>query len=242
MSDEPNNDFDILGSLQCEDDLNVTPDYQTPEAPKPVVPGRYIVQVNKWGYRTGKDGQPRYNKDAAGNQYPVLVINSIKILEPVECQREVFIYQDIDTKPFERNGVMASKAADLLRSIDATIVTTGGTKGLLTELIPLLNGGAVLPVRLDWAGYEKDYANNTFDAAGGKDELTPAEVKAIYAAARIRGWRRIQASNVKRGGKNEKTHIWIGPSGAAVECRPEITAFIGANEKYTLGPDKEFQQ
>jgi hypothetical protein len=241
MSNEPNNDFDILGSLQCEDDLNVTEDYQTPDAPKPVVPGRYIVQVAKWGYKTDKNGVPVIKKDGT-NEYPTLQIHSVKILEPVECQREVFIYQDIDTKPFLRGDRMVSKAADLLRAIDGTIVTSGGTKGLLTELIPLLNGGPVLPVRLDWGGYEKDYANNTFDAAGGKDQLSPAEVKSVYDASRIRGWRKIVASNVKRGGKNEKTSIWIGPSGQPVECRAEITAFIGANEKYELGPDKEFRQ
>jgi hypothetical protein len=241
MSNEPNNDFDILGNLNCNDDINVNEDYQTPEAPKPVFPGRYIVQVDKWGYKTDKNGTPIIKQDEAGNQYPILQIHSVKILEPVDCQRTVFIYQDIDTKPFNRGDRMVSKAADLLRAIDGTIVTSGGTKGLLAELIPLLNGGCILPVRLDWAGYEKDYANNTFDAAGGRDALSAAEVKSIFDASRIRGWRNIVRSNVKRGLPNKPTNIWRGPGGTDVECRAEITAFIGANEKYELGPDKEFQ-
>jgi len=241
MNNEPNNDFDILSQLTCNDDINVNEDYQTPDAPKPVFPGRYIVQVCKWGYKTDKTGTPIIETEGA-NQYPILQLQSVKILEPVEYQREVYIYQDIKSKPFNRGDKMVSKAADLLRAIDGNIVTSGGTAGLLAELIPLLNGGCILPVRLDWAGYEKDYANDTFDAAGGRDALSPAEQKAVFDASRIRGWRKIMASNIKKGGKKEKTSIWIGPSGAEVECRSEITAFIGANENVTLGPDKEFLQ
>lgn len=231
-------DFDLLDNLSCNDDLQVNEDYAAPEAPKPVLPGRYMVQVLKAGAKADKNGLP-VKRVEGGNEYPVLQLVQVRIIEPVEFKRDLYLFQDIDTKPFMRGDKLVSRAADLLRAIDGNIVTSGGTIGMLNELVPLLKGGCIFPARIDWAGYDKDYAPATIDEAGGKEALSPAELKSIYNAARVRGYRNIQRDNAKRGGPKGLTNIWRSPSGQDIECRPEITAFIQPGENYVLGPDKE---
>lgn len=232
--------FDILDNIQCDDDVVVGEDYPEQEGPRPMLPGRYRVTVEKWGWKTKKDGTQVIQTDEHGNMYPVLQIQSVKILEPVENQRTVYIYQDFATKPFKRGNQMVSRATDLLHALDPSIVAQG-TRAVIAELQMLLAGPHEFGVRLDWSAYDNTYPDSAFEAAGGRDALSREEVNKVYNEARVRGYKRIQKDNVKRGGNSRLTHVWIGPSKLTFEARPEVTGFLAKDEEAT-GPDKEFAQ
>jgi hypothetical protein len=232
--------FDILDNIQCDDDVVVGDDYPEPEGPRPALPGRYLVTVEKWGWKTKKDGTPVIQTDENGNMYPVLQIQAVKILEPTDSQRTVYIYQDFATKPFKRGNQMVSRATDLLHAIDPT-VAVAGTKAVISELQVALNGVHSFGVRLDWSAYDSAYPDAEFEKAGGRDTMEKADINKVYNTARIRGWKRIQKDNVKRGGNPRPSHVWIGPSGMSFEARPEVTAFLSKDEDIS-GPDREFVQ
>lgn len=233
------NPFDILDNITCEDDVSLDASYPEPTGPRPLVPGKYAFTVEKFGWKTKKDGTPILYQDEQGNNYPILQIVSVKIVEGLDSEREVYLYQDISTKPFRRGAQMVSRASDMLHSIDPSLQVSG-TKALLHELVNLMQSGCVIRASFDWSAYDNIYPDAKFEEAGGKDRLTKDEVNKVYKDTRVRGFKNIAKDNAKRGGNNKLTHVWIGPSLNTFEARPEIMSFISTKENVQMGPDKAF--
>jgi hypothetical protein len=231
--------FDILDQLSCDDDLCLDGNYQEQVAPTLTAPGKYNVQVDKWTWKKDKNNLDVIRVDDEGRQYGVIQLISVKIIEPVECAKTVYLFQDIDMKPFKRNGGLVSRAGDLLRAIDST-VTVRGSKEAARELADRLNSGATFRCRMDWNAYDGAYPKDVFERAGGKAALTKEDIQGVYTTSRVNGFRNIIKDNLKRGGDGKPTSTWIGPGGQPIEARVNIAAFIGQAENVQLGPEKEF--
>lgn len=226
-----------------EDDLKVDENYKVADSgPRPPLPGTYAFTTSKWGFRKNADGELVLWKDSQGNpRYPVIGLTTLEIVDPFEFGRKVVVFQDVSTKPFEREGSMVSNAADLLRSFDAG-VQAGNTSEVLAMLTDRLNDGqAVFKARLDYEAYDGEFAKAEIARAGGKAALSPKELNAVYDRAKIRGAGRIAKSNAANNRGDLPIHKWLGPSGNIVDAKPRITVFIPANDtSVTLGPDKKY--
>lgn len=232
-------DFDIQDDLQ----VNETEYPEQQSGFRPPLPGNYELSVPSegWGMATQKNGDPVLYKDRKGNpKYPVINLKQVEITQPFEYGRKVGVFQNISSVPFEREeGKMASQVADMLRSFDAG-ATAGNTGEVLKQLIPQLdNQQASFKARIDYEGYDKEFADAQFLAAGGKDNVTQKEKYAIYARASIKGYRKIQQSNIRNGKGNLPLWKWQGPSGNIIEVKPRITTFFPSTEDVQLGPDKK---
>ncbi len=224
-------DFDI------NDDLAVGEDY-TGQQPgnKPPLPGNYQFKPEKWNYKTGKDGKPVLYKDRNGNPtYPVLSLVMAEISDPMEYGRRVALFQDVASNPFDRNGQVASQAADLLKALDPS-ATASNTGEVLAKVADALNAGQPFKARLDYSAYDKAAAAANVALLGSNP--TPKQKAEAYRKAEIRGWRNIKNSNVKAGKPELPITKWVGPSGTVVDVRPVLTVFYPGTEDVTLGPDK----
>jgi len=228
-----------VADLHLEDALEVGADYPEQSAPAAIIPGNYVVKIEKISYRTSGDGKFILHK----GQYPVLRIEAIKVLsdDPVVDGRVLYVWQDVSSVPFTRPGSdkLASQAADLLHAMDPAI-QAHGTKEVLLSIEQLVASGVTMQVRIDWQGYDGDYVKAKFAEAGGKEYLTPDAVNNIYDTARVKGFKKIAQENALRGGNSKFTHLWRGPSGSIVEAKPFISRFHKATDVVNLGPAKEF--
>jgi hypothetical protein len=227
------NDFDI------QDDLNLDPAaYPARDnTPRPPLPGNYIFKTAKWQYRSDKQGNMVLWKDGDGNpKYPVISLTTVEITDPFEFGRKVVLFQDIATAPFQREGKVASKAADLLQSFDANAVA-GNTGEVLRQLTDLLNGGMEFASRLDYSGYDKVYAAQMVSELPA--DATARQKNEAYAKAKIQGYKKILSANAAAGRPELPAHKWVGPSGNVIDVQPVLTVFYASNDRpANLGPDK----
>ena len=233
-----------MENFDIQDDISIGEDFTEPQlGPTPPKPGIYQFKAEKFQFRRDKDGNMVRWNDSKGNPtYPVLGLTTVSITEPAEMARKVVLFQDVSSKPFDRDGAFVSNAADLLRSIDAD-VATNNTGETLAELVSRLNGVHSFRGRLDVEAYDKQHVENEFVRLGGRDSLTKDEVNKVYNSAKIRGGARILKDNATKGEKGGKLpyYKWIGPSGEICEARPVITQFIPSTTDVALGVDKAYQ-
>lgn len=221
-----------------EDDLGVGEEYPTQDVgPKPPLPGNYRIKIDKWGVRRDKAGNVILWKDANGTPtYPIIGLTTAEIVEPIDNARKVVLFQDVPSSLFQRDGKTASRAGDLLAAFE-NAPATSNTGETLKALSEFLNGGMELTVRLDYQGYDKDAAAAFVKAL--PPGATNREKNQAYDKAKIRGYKKIAAANAKAGKPQAQPHLWVGPSGNVIECRPELTIFYPAGTpNVVLGPDK----
>lgn len=232
-------DFDIQDDLQVSEESY--PEQQRGFVPP--LPGNYEVQVptDQWGLAKRQDGELVLYRNREGNPtYPVIEVKQVEINQPFEYSRKVGVFQKFSSVPFAREeGKMASQVADMLRGFDAS-ATASNTGEVLSQLTNTLkSGGSSMRVRVDYQAYDKVFADSQIAAAGGKQAISDKEKYAIYNKATIKGYRKIQQSNIRNGKGNLPLWKWQGPSGEIVEAKPQIVAFFPSNEEVELGPDKK---
>ncbi len=240
-----------MEQFDIQDDLEVNPEsYPDREIRmKLPLPGNYVVKPAAWGFRKkkGTDELVLY-KDSNGNpKYPVISLQSVEITDPFEHGRKVVVFQDIQTKPFTREGKLASPVADVLRAFDAGL-STSGTGEVIREVTDRFQGQIEFRARIDYSAYDKQYAEKLIAAEGGADALKARgkdgwnKLNEIYGkSAAVRGWKEIAKQNKQRdpeGKLNLGFNRWLGPSGAVVDARPVITVFYKSDDSVQIGPDK----
>ncbi len=230
-------DFASIADLPVNDDLDVplnANDYQDQTGPAPAKPGIYRLTVVKAEPRK-KDGQIVL----AEGKFPTLVLQQVKIVEPVENERGVGVFTDVRFKPFTRKGpgqrdVVASDLFDLLRGFDDSANISGieEAKQLLQQH---LEQGSSFLAQIGWTGYDKDYVDQEFAKIGAADRSQRSSVakdiaNAIYAKARL------NTKNFTING--ELVSSVTGPSGNTVEAQPKITRYYPSSTEIGKGKDE----
>lgn len=218
--------------FQIVDDLNVSVDpdtYQDAGNPPPPPAGNYKIMVDKWAIRRTQDGEVILDNNENGTPaFPRIVLEMVKIVEPFPFNdRKVGIYQDFRTKPFNREGSLATNLGDMVRALDATRSFSGLKQGL--EVFDELVQTNPMSVYADWVWYDSEFVTAKMDEEfDGRNygELSPDEKKlagGIYNAAKLQGMKRNKLPNGKY------SHIWTNPaSGNKVEARWKIVKFMNS--------------
>lgn len=228
----PTPSFNISDLPVC-DDLNIPVDpdtYQDQANPAPMAPGNYRAVITKFSAR----------KDTAGvlvladGKFPTIIVEQIKIIEPVENARLVGVFSDVRFKPFERRGatgaaMVASELYDLLRAYDETmrIDNYEHAKELLAQYL-----GQELPVLLQikWEGYDKTYVDTQFAACGMPRANVAKDVqKRIYDVGR-----KLSKDFVVGGVRQASI---LGASGEVVEARAKIGRYFPSGTELGTGTD-----
>lgn len=230
-----------MDNFDIQDDLQVDASYKEQQiGPAPPKPGTYLIQIDRWEMKRDKDGEPVLYKNKQGNPtYPVLQIRQFTIVEPAEAARKVVGFFDVSSVPFERDGVPASQAADLLRAIDASIEARN-TGEVLSELTARLTNARIM-ARVDVSAYDTAFVNAKFDSLGGRDTLTREDANKVYSEGRIRGGAKILQANAGKGQTKLPFYKWFGPSGTVVDARPELGQFFASTQSVEPGVDKAFR-
>lgn len=226
-------DFASIADLPVVDDYAVpsNPDEYAAQAnPAPLAPGNYRFSVVKSDLRKNKDGQTVL----ADNQFETYVLGTVKVVEPVENERQVAIFQDVRTKPSTRKDKSGADKAvsdlfDLCLAYDAETypVDLQQARELFKQY---QEQGASFVAQVKWTGYDKAFVDAEFAKIGGKDSASKEVANAIYNKAR---------KNTKDFTVNGvRVSSIIGPSGNAIEARAAIGRYFPSNdlEKVKLGP------
>jgi hypothetical protein len=227
-----------LAELFVEDDLDVAVDpetYQDQTNPAPPLPGNYrLVALGPLVTKKDKAGQPV----VADGKFPVFTLQRVKIVEPVEAEKEFGLFHDLRSKPFDRFGTVATDIGDIVRAMDQTRGWSGLREGV-SALEELLEQNTSFVVKLTWEAYDGAFVEQEFDELGiskGSEKKALADGRiskdaynGIYKKARL------GARDFKPNGKGGLIHIAKGPSGAMLEARPKIQKFIPSLEQTNLG-------
>lgn len=225
------------------DDVDLTMDpatYPEQAGPAPISPGNYALRIVALKARKTQAGAPvtRTSKLAPGFNFPVYVIEKVRVVEPTENERDLMLFQDISTAPFLRGNQPAGQLQDILRAYDANAGFRTLQEGL-DLWNQFISENRTFRAWVDWSGYDGAYAKAAIAeatqlAAGG--QLADSDKNAIYNKAKVRGYKKFPKT--ANGGYS---HIWLGPTGNVVEGRAIISRFIPAgDDKVKLGPAREF--
>lgn len=229
-------DFLLADDVELVMDATTSP----PQAgPSPIAPGNYGLKLTSLKRRLNVDGKPvtRTSKLVPGYNFPVYVIERVRVVEPVENERDLVLYQDLSTSPYLRDGAPAGQLIDILRSYDKDAEFRTLQEGL-DQLEAFVSEGRSFNAYVDWQGYDAEFAKAaiaeaTALASGG---LSDIDKNNIYAKAKVKGYKKFPKH--ANGGYS---HIWLGPTGNVVEGRAAISRYINAgDEKVKLGPVKDF--
>jgi len=190
-----------LDTLELNDDLVGldgfgvdSENYNDQANPAPPVAGNYTARMTGEGVvpRTDKDGNPILQND----KFPILSLPKIEIVDGLDAggTRNVALFQDVPTKPFDRYGVPASALGDLIRAFDSSLSWRGlgEAKMLLKEFF---DSNTPFTAQYDWSVYDKDFvtaALEQLEIPANREERTDeqkAAINAIYKAGRITGMR-----------------------------------------------------
>lgn len=206
--------LDDLASVSANlaDDLNVSEDtYKDSTPPAPVPEGNYRlrleVEIDK-----DKDGKVKGQLDDKGRFFPTVLIKKGEVIEGPEgtLGRNAISYARIYTRPFDRQGSLASSLADLTRSFDQTRGWAGVEEGI--KVLAELAATGTCRLKLQWEAFDKDYAEELANELGGFSSLNAAQKKEINKKATVKGAKNFDANGIA-----------IGKTGATLEARTRIT-------------------
>jgi hypothetical protein len=220
-----------IADLPVVDDLDVPydPEAYVDQATGPALakPGNYRFQVTKHKVQTKKDGTLLLIDD----KYPVVVIEQVKIVEPVDQERLVGVFTDVRFKPYQRkasNGALtvASDVHDLLRAFDAT-VTFEGSAHMRQLLQQYFEQNATFLGQLGLVGYDAEYVK------AQKAQFTPETPKdisnAMYAKAKF------STKNFTVNG-DYVSEISSPTSGNTIVARARVTRYFPSTIEIVEGP------
>ncbi len=224
-----------LAELFVDDDLSISVDpetYQDQANPAPPLPGVYrlVVVGGKILPKTDTSGQ----KVITDGRYPVLVMQRVKIVEPVECEKEFGIFAELRTKPFDRFGTVTSDVGDFTRAMDQTRQTNGMIEGVLA-MEELVAQNTPFAANVAWTGYDSQWVEQEFERLGvtktnAKTKLEKTVLDAVYKGARL------GTKDFKSDGKGGLVPQAKGKSGAMIEARAKISKYIPSLTATNLGP------
>jgi len=223
-----------LLDITLGDDLDVAIDPETyvdQQSPAPPVAGNYNFRIKKLGVRKNKEGEPVLTDD----RWPIYVLEMVDIVEPESLARGVGLFQDLKTKPFERNGVAVMEVGDLIRAIDQSR-SLRGLEAIDEALAEFVGTEATFRGYLDWSAYDSAFVKAALAEAGLTGQryasMSDSDKKVasdIYKKAKLSGMKKFP-----KLANGRHSHIWTGPSGESIEARPRITRFYPSLEEIRL--------
>jgi hypothetical protein len=204
-------------------DVQVTDDYVDQSNPPPPLAGNYRLRVLDGDLKKDRDTGELIEQDG---KYPIFEMRTVEIVEPAALTRKVALYQDVRSKPFDRQGYSgASNFNDFLRSLDQTVRFVGVKAGV-TALRELLGKDTSFLVQLDWEATDLDLVKSRREAGETDND-------ALYKDARLRGMKNFP--KIEKTGK--PNHVWTNPaSGNRVEARATIKRYYPSlDTKVKLG-------
>ena len=249
-----------ISDLVISDDLDIEMDaesYQDQASPAPPPAGTYAGKILNLDLRRDQETKQPVLRD---DKWPTLVINTINIVEGLEAERKVVLFQEVGTKPFDRYGTPASGLGDLTRAFDQTRSWRGLDEGmaLLREFVET---GQIFVAQYNWAVKDGDFVKAAFEQLGVPSDYTERNddqkklANAIYNASRVRGQGYFPYDSTKEkfshvlqradvSFKNPLTgaNVVIEVPHRVLEARLEITKYVPSKDaesgRVKLGPSK----
>lgn len=228
-----------IADLPIVDDLDVPvlqEDYVDQAGPAPVKPGNYRFSTVKFAVRTDQQG----NIVLVDDKYPTVTLQQVKVVEPVENERQFGAFKDIRFKPFTRKDgrgadVVASDLYDILRAFDETQDIEGyeHAKQLLEQH---LTQGTPFLAQGRWTGYDKDYVDAEF-AKIGADSREARRAVAKDISSQIYNKARKATKDFTVGGVLVNSIPSQLPDGSPVEAKFEIARFYPSGTELGKGKD-----
>lgn len=241
-----------IDDVQILDDLDVSVDqndYVERQEPLPLTKGKYGVRIKSFDLRRVRDSEELQLQDG---KYPIITLQMLEIAdagtETAMVGRQVALYQDIYTKPFERQDrasggtVLVNSLGDLVRSADPSASFSGLKEGI-SLLQSLVAQGAVFYFDMDWIARDNGASREAIEeletrANQNGEDLNSAAVR----AARNEVYKKF----TRRGMKNFKNEAGVivpfilSTTGDEIPARVEIVrnGFIPQSQlgKVKLGP------
>lgn len=189
-----------LADLEVTDDLNVSMDnetYQDQANPAPPAAGIYNFKAIKLDARRNKDKEPVF--EGGDSRFPILTLVTVEIVEGLSdasgnpTTRKVAVFQDIKTKPFNRNGSPASNLGDITRAYGTD--SWAGIPAGLAALRQAFETGGTFAAGFDWSIYDGELVKAAIEQLeipadkDNRDENQKKLIGAVYNAARVTGMR-----------------------------------------------------
>jgi len=230
-----------MNTQTFDDVLDYSPaDYQDAGQSIIPLPGNYRVKVTAASRKKQFQSEDeKVDIDAKGQEWPVIDIQRVDIIEPTEEASSLTVFQEVKTRPFARKGpggtrVGASRAADLLRAIDVELAESATSFENVVELLEEeLQNGAIFTVGTglkatdsEWAKEQIDRLPSTLDDDERRTAVNEIWNKAILKTKDFKnanGSYRLQAQ---------------GPSGRTLDAKLVLSSFIPSNKDVELGQYK----
>jgi len=186
--------------------------YQDALPPAPPQPGNYRLRIIDASLQTDGSGTTILDD----GKYAQLKVQSVEIIDPVESQRKLFIFQKFPSRPYrDRKG--ASKLTDLIRAHDVALTWTDNTDAFRV-LNQTVEQGSTFCCYLDWVAKDSLWLRDEIDRLGGTmDRIDNDERTRIFSAWHCQGKKNFPVDD-----HGKAIPMWEGPSGEKIEARCEV--------------------
>lgn len=190
------------------------------------LPGTYRLRVTSLGRRKDRETGAEVTRDG----WPILMLNRIEIIEPLDDNGAFAIFEEISTKPYFRKGqgreIPAARHMDLLRAIDQHAQVGDFAEGV-AEVERLLSSGATFVAQLGYKAQDTTWAKEQIAQAGGKEHMDPKDYNKVWTDAKL------TTKNFQNPNGGYRTQA-MGRSGAMLEAKLTISKFIPSLQADTL--------
>jgi hypothetical protein len=135
----------LANSQFNDDEYNYDPTAQKPSIPteKVLLPGVYRFEASL--IERTKEGEPVVSEDRSGNEWPIYVMPSVSVTEPMDAQQSVTVWHEVATRPYRYNDnePFKSDGAILLAGVDKNLALNATTFGEAANELKNLCGSRI---------------------------------------------------------------------------------------------------
>jgi hypothetical protein len=212
-----------------EDTLKYDPEVYA-EAGQQLIPtpGVYRFRALSLGRKKDKNGDPILRD----GKWPILMINRVEIVDPVDESGSFAVFEEIPTKPMMRKlggrEVPAARHIDLMRAIDVETQVESFEEGI-QEVEKLLSSGQTFVASLGYKAQDNEYAKARIADLGGFENAPREAQNAAWNDAKF------TTKDFKLPGGGYKTRI-TGKSGKVLDAKLTLSKFYPSNANQEIGP------
>lgn len=216
-----------------DDQYDYKPEAQEQTGPREILlmPGVYKVTAQVMP-RT-KDGEAVVSTDDQGNEWPVMVVPSIEVVEPQEESGRFTVWHEVRTRPsrFNENEPFRSDGAILLRGIDAEAADAAGTfGGAVKALAEKADGGPVtFTVSTGLTGRDSAWAVEQIKEQGLTQPDDRKKINDIWKKANLPTKAFMTVKGTKSSPAQYGTSCKSPLSGNTVQAKVKISRILASN-------------
>jgi hypothetical protein len=195
-----------------EDTLKYDPEVYA-EAGQQLIPtpGVYRFRALSLGRKKDKNGDPILRD----GKWPILMINRVEIVDPVDESGSFAVFEEIPTKP-------------MMRAIDVETQVESFEEGI-QEVEKLLSSGQTFVASLGYKAQDNEYAKARIADLGGFENAPREAQNAAWNDAKF------TTKDFKLPGGGYKTRI-TGKSGKVLDAKLTLSKFYPSNANQEIGP------